>query len=384
MTASLPPDADLTAPLPPQPLRALVIGAGAIGCLVGSKLVQAGQSVTLVGRPRFAQAVAQYGLFLTSQGVTRQIQPVRALGSLADAFPPGQGYDLAILTVKSFDTERALAELMEGVHHSGQPMPFVLSLQNGVGNEESVAQAVGAARTLAGTITAPVEVPGPNQIVLTKPTFTLGLALWQEDAPDSAHRLLAQLSQILGMDGVRVTLYPDARAMKWSKLLMNQIGNVTSAILAASPAQIFAHPGLANLEIDALRESMAVMKAAGIRPINVGKYPLGTAAPLLRHAPRWLLRWVLGRIVGGARGGKMPSLFLDLDRGRDQSEIHWYNGAVVRQAEILGVPVPTHQTLTQIMEQLLAAPEERSGWQSAFDRLVAAVYQAQRAARSPS
>ena len=116
----------------------------------------------------------------------------------------------------------------------------------------------------------------------------------------------------------------------------------------------FADPRIANLEIDALREALRVMAAAGIPPLNMEKYPLGTLAPLLRFGPRALLRPALHRIVGGARGGKMPSLFLDLDAGKCGSEIGWYNGAIVRKGEEVGVETPVNLLLTQTVRQLVA------------------------------
>ncbi len=163
----------------------------------------------------------------------------------------------------------------------------------------------GAAHTIAGTITAPVEVLEAGVIQINKPTFVIGLAPWTaESAP------LARLEGALTAAGITVTRYADARSMKWTKLLMNMIGNASSAILALPPGQTFADPRLADLEIDALREAMDVMAAAGIRPVNVEKYPLGTLAPLLRYAPKALLRPVLRRIVNGRAAARCPASIL--------------------------------------------------------------------------
>ena len=116
-----------------------------------------------------------------------------------------------------------------------------------------------------------------------------------------------------------------------------------------------------------------MMAAANIRPLNVEKYPLGALAPLLRYGPRALLRPALQRIVGGARGGKMPSLFLDLEAGKRASEIGWYNGAIVRKGEQVGIETPVNRLLTQTVQQLVAEPQLRAAWRGKFARLVAAV-----------
>lgn len=370
----------MTEPVPsPQPpirnsLHLLVIGAGAIGCLVGGKLAQGGIAVTLTGRQRFVDAVTANGLRLISEGVPQRIDNIHPAASLDGAFlhaaESNRPFDGAILTVKSYDTAAALDEVKEAAANAGLPVPPILSLQNGVGNEEVIAAAFGPDHTIAGTITAPVEVPETGVVRLTKPKWMIGMSMWDRQQPAPIFDILH--SQ-LPAAGIPVTLYANARSMKWTKLLMNQIGNATSAILAQPPGITFAHPAIANLEITALRETLAVMAGLGIRPVNVEKYPLGTLAPLLRYGPRWLLRPVLRKIVSGARGGKMPSLFLDLEAGKTQNEVLWYNGSVARAGEGIGVPVPANRLLCEAVLHLAAHPDERAVWHGNVTKLAQAV-----------
>ena len=353
-------------------LRILTIGAGAIGCFVGGKLASAGHSVTLVGRARTTAALQAHGLKLhAADGAVQSVRSVSAAASVREAFPAP--YDLAILAVKSYDTAAALDEL---VSIGSTLPPNILSLQNGVGNENEIAARFGAQRVVAGTITAPVEVREPGVVQVTKPGFAIGLAEFCEssEAKEANPRasLLTSLSSQFSAAGLPTKVYENAQAMKWSKLLMNMIGNATSAILAEPPGVTFADPRIANLEIDALREALRVMAAANIHPLNMEKYPLGTLAPLLRFGPRALLRPALHRIVGGARGGKMPSLFLDLDAGKSGSEVGWYNGAVVRLGGEVGIETPVNRLLTETVQQLAAEPQSRASWQGNFERLSSA------------
>ena len=353
-------------------LHILIIGAGAIGCFVGGKLASAGHGVTLVGRARTTAAVQARGLELhAADGFVQTIRSVGAVASVREAFPTP--YHLAILAVKSYDTATALDELASV--ESTLP-PTILSLQNGVGNENEIAARFGPQRVVAGTITAPVEVREPGVVQVTKPGFAIGLAEYRgesEEAGINSHSsLLTSLSSQFAAAGLPTNVYEDAHGMKWSKLLMNMIGNATSAILAEPPGATFADPRITNLEIDALREALRVMAAANIRPLNVEKYPLGTLAPLLRFGPRALLRPALHRIVGGARGGKMPSLFLDLEAGKSGSEVGWYNGAVVRQGGEVGIKTPVNRLLTETVHQLAAEPKLRAAWRGNFERLAAA------------
>ncbi|MCY3899245.1 MAG: 2-dehydropantoate 2-reductase [Caldilineaceae bacterium] len=348
-----------------DPLRILIIGAGAIGCFVGGKLASAGHAVKLVGRPGTTAALQSRGLELhAADGAVERIPSVSAVSSLREAFP--DSYDLAILAVKSYDTETVLDELAPA---EALLPPAILSLQNGVGNEEQIAARFGPQRVLAGTITAPVEVKEPGVVQVTKSTFAVGLADFHGGSADPKSN---SLSSSFSSAGLPAKVYDDAYSMKWSKLLMNMIGNATSAILAEPPAVTFADPRIADLEIDALREALRVMAAAGIRPLNVEKYPLRTLAPLLRFGPRPLLRSALHRVVGGARGGKMPSLFLDLESGKRGSEVAWYNGAIVRKGVEVGVETPANCLLTETVQKLAAERGLRAGWRGNYEQLAAA------------
>lgn len=353
-----------------DPLRILIVGAGAIGCFVGGKLAAAGHAVTLVGRPRTTAAIQARGLALRATGgATQTIPSISAVSSVRDALP--DPFHLVILAVKSYDTAAALDELAS----AGSAPPAILSLQNGVGNEEAIADRFGAQRALAGTITAPVEAPEPGLVQVTKPDFAIGLADYGGESGAARHSdhssFLTALASHFSAAGLPAQVHQSARDMKWTKLLMNMIGNASSAILAQPPGVTFADPRIANLEIDALREALRVMKASDIRPLNLEKYPLGTLAPLLRFGPRALLRPALHKVVGGARGGKMPSLFLDLDAGKRGSEVGWYNGAVVRRSGEIGLDAPVNRLLTVTVQQLAADHGSRAGWRGNYARLAA-------------
>jgi len=123
-------------------------------------------------------------------------------------------------------------------------------------------------------------------------------------------------------------LYPWAADMKWSKMLTNLVGNATSAILDMSPAELFARDDLYAFEMRMLREALAVMDAQDIRVVDLPGTPvrlLGFAA----KGPKWL-RPLAAKKLGGGRGGKMPSLHIDLHSGRGKSEVEYLNGAVQR------------------------------------------------------
>ena len=214
----------------PGHFRILISGAGAIGCFVGGRLAAAGYDVTLVGRAHTVAAVRARGLELRmATGAVQTIRSVTAVASVQEAFHTGAGppFALAILAVKSYDTENALDELAAVMLGSAAPPAAILSLQNGVGNEEAIAARFGPERVIAGTITAPVEVRAAGVVQVTKPKFAIGLAPWPCEHGTDQKASLGHLQEAFGAAGTPTKIYGDALGMKWSKLLMNMIGNAT-------------------------------------------------------------------------------------------------------------------------------------------------------------
>lgn len=342
-----------------MPHQILVIGAGAIGSLVAGQLAQAGYRVTLVGRPNAVEAIRSAGLHLVYPDHTATVHQMRPVASLAAAFDGQPDFQIAILAVKSYDTASAIAELTAATHAA----PPVLSLQNGVGNEEVLASVLGADRVIAGAITTPASVAVPGAVVIERSAMRIGVAdlTLGESRPTGA----AEVAALLRRAGFRVQVVDGWKDLKWTKLLMNLLCNASCALLGWPPQRVWADPSLARLEINGWREAMVVMRRMGYRPLNFGSYPLNWLEPLLHRLPVDLLRAPLGRFIVAGRGGKMPSLYLDLSRGKGQSEVAWLNGAVVEASARTGAAAPVNRILFQ---SLSAVVDGREPWESYRDR----------------
>ena len=346
-------------------MRILVIGGGAIGIFLAARLTEAGSLVTLAARPRTADAVREQGgvRVIESDGTERTLS-IEAHPSVGAAFGEGAQYDLLILAVKSYHTETAAKEALDA---GGGGIPL-LTIQNGVGNEETLAGILPASPILAGVLTTPVEVSGPARIKISRPSFKFGLA----PGPNASG--VADVVTVLRSAGFDVTTYADYRSLKWSKLLMNILANAQSAILGYTPAQIFAAPQLGNLELRAWREALAVMRALEVKPVAVGGYPIPLAGRMAETLPLGLVRPIFARFIVGGRGEKMPSLYYDLHpHRRPHSEVGWLNGAVAREGERLGVPTPVNSTFTRVMLALINGEEAASDWAGRPEKLLAAV-----------
>jgi 2-dehydropantoate 2-reductase len=165
---------------------------------------------------------------------------------------------------------------------------------------------------------------------------------------EAGHPLSKKLAAALDEAGLNAHLYPRAADMKWSKMLTNLIANATAAILDMTPAEVFAHPRLFSLEMAMLREALAVMKAQGIKVVDLPGTPV-RALVLAAKLPAFIASPILAKAVGGGRGGKMPSFHIDLHSGRGQSEVDWLNGAVVRYGEKFGASAPVNRVLNNTL-----------------------------------
>lgn len=338
--------------------RLLVYGAGAVGQFVGASLARAGHDVTLLARPRVAAVVAGKPLVVAEPGGTCRAVPLAAVSNIADlaALPT-----LVLLTVKSFDTRDALDDLARLVAGGAQ----VLTLQNGVGNEEALIGAVGREAVRSGAFTVSVSAPRPGLVRAHTTRGGFGLA------PIHGESIASELA-LLSSTGLPVTVARSHRVLKWSKLLLNLLANAQAALLDRPPGALFASAHSFAVEQAAFREARAVMRAAGIGTTDLPAYPVRLlVAAIALPAP--LARRLLARRVGGGRGDKLPSLAADLRAGRGQSEVGWLNGAVAREGARVGVATPVNAALTRMLKAAAADVAEATRFAGQPRQLAAAL-----------
>jgi 2-dehydropantoate 2-reductase len=310
----------------------VVVGAGAIGLLVAGRLAQSSATTVLLARPAVAAAISREQLRIQQDGVLQLAQNLTVISDPTALAPRDRQPELAILCVKGYDTVGALPAL-----EALRPQA-ILTLQNGIGNEEILAERFGAARIIGGAITTSVEVAAPGRVTVTK-SGGIGLAAMNNQ------RAVGRWVAVLAAAGFQAREYADYRALKWSKALLNMLGNATAAILDMPIAAIYADRRLVALERAAIREALCVMDRLDIQPINLPRYPAALLAATMRWAPAALLGPLLRRMVAGGRGGKPPSLQIDLTRGNQRSEGEFLYGAVARAAERAGLAAPVNSAL---------------------------------------
>jgi 2-dehydropantoate 2-reductase len=292
-------------------MRIAVVGAGAMGSVFGAKLQAPGVEVVLYDvNGAHIDAIRSRGLAL-GDGSGERVLAIAATTRIADA----SGADLALVLVDSNATA-AVAPLLPGVLGADG---IALTLQNGIGNVETLAAALGPRRVIAGATFNSAAFIAPGHVCHTNvgPTV-IGM-------PDGSltERVQALATQFAAA-GFPTTASDNAMGHVWSKFVLNCAINPVSALTGLRPGEIARHPPTARLLERLLDEILAVVAAKGVR--------LPEADPrrhVLEHAFERYNR---------------PSMLQHVESGR-RTEIEALNGALVRAAQALGIAVPYNEAI---------------------------------------
>jgi 2-dehydropantoate 2-reductase len=328
----------MTATPSPKKLNILVFGAGAIGGYLGGSMALRGHRVGFFEQESAAAMLQKNGLRLRLPSGDHHIHAPTVYTKLDTALSMGN-YDAMFFAVKAFHTKSALETLLPFAGH----LPRLYCFQNGVDNEILLTDSLGKENVVACTVTTAIERPAFGNVGVGK---LRGIGIAKQD--EQARILTAGMNDA----GLNVRTYDHAPSLKWSKLLTNLIANPLSAILDLHPREIFAHPGLFELEMEQLRETIRVMKEHGARIIDLPGTPVRALGFAAQYVPSVIARPILGKQLGAGRGTKMPSFHIELHRGSPVSEVEYLHGAVVRYGERYGVPTPVNAFLTKTLVQL--------------------------------
>ena len=355
-------------------MKILVYGAGAVGGYLAAMLALANNDVTIIDTEANAAVIAANGLQLVQAVQTRTVQP-RAVSSVAQAFlGEDDEYDLILMGVKSYDLVAALDPL---VAFCPQPKT-IITVQNGIDVERPFIEQYGDEHVIAGSFTTPISKETINRLIVERDDR--GLAL----APTQPKQNIKPWLQLFNQAGVTTIGLKDHQSMKWSKALLNIIGNATSAILNRPPGTIYKSNALFNLEVRMLRETLAVMDKLGFDVVDLPGSPTKRLATAVRRVPKAVLKPFLSKLVAGGRGTKMPSFHIDLTAGIGKSEVIYHNGAIAKAGMANGVPTPVNAALTDVLWKLT---REELDWRE-FDgkprRLLAEVQRIERSLKNRS
>jgi 2-dehydropantoate 2-reductase len=296
--------------------RFIVFGAGAIGGVVGGRLLDCGEEVVLIARGAQREALAAGGLRLESPDGVRAM-PVAVVGGPDEI--AWRESDVVLLTVKGQDTPAAL----EALAAAAPPTLVVACLQNGVDNERL------ALRVFADVYAVLVQLPAtfiePGVVVAHSSPLpgVLDVGRYPQGLDERAHELAAAFRGA----GFAAQARADIMRWKYAKLLRN-VGNAVQALfgsLAAAP----------EVERRARAEAVAAFAAAGIAYVADAEYDE-------LHARAITPKPVPGRQHAGG------SSWQSLRRGSGTIETAQLNGEIVLLGRLHGVATPVNELLTRL------------------------------------
>jgi 2-dehydropantoate 2-reductase len=317
-------------------MRIAIIGAGAVGSVLGALLWRAGENVVLVGRAAHVAAIRTAGLNVA--GVMGGFKATPPAEERLSTRP-----DFAMLTVKTNDVVAALRDNLEMLR--GVP---ILAIQNGLRAEELAATVVPVEQLLSGVVALHAEHLVPGHVVLLQ---SEGLLIGRLSGMNDA--IVEQMRAVLAK-AVPTIATSNIRGARWTKLIVT-LPDALPALCGATFRQVYQRRLLRRVAVGLMREGIAIAQRAGIKlePLPGASLPLvrlvmylpAALAGLLaaRRAARIETHWPLKGLVWHSVARARPT------------EIEYLNGEVVLLGDGLRLATPINERVVTLVAQVAAA-----------------------------
>jgi 2-dehydropantoate 2-reductase len=289
-------------------LRIAIMGAGAIGSVIGGMLARKGHKVTLVGRKPHMDAIAETGLHISGIWGTHTV-----LDLTTALEPPGEHQDIIFLTVKSFDTEKGG---LEALRMAG-PETVIVSIQNGLGNVETLIEIAGKDRIIGGMAIFGAAIIEP----IASETL-----IGEIDGSNSVR--VNAIAHLLDSAGIPTKTSENIMRDIWHKVLYNIALNPLSALFQVPYGEIADNPHTRWLAEQMISEAFMVAEASD-QDMGISR----------NEYLDMLWNWKLPP----TRDHK-SSMLQDIMRHK-RTEIDHINGAVVKLGAQYGIETPYNSAI---------------------------------------
>jgi 2-dehydropantoate 2-reductase len=318
-------------------MRTAILGAGALGIIIGARMTKNGQQVDLIDS--FKENVDA----LNANGAT--VTGYLAMHQAVTALTPEQmtgTYDLVLLLTKQTANETALLKLLPHLHKDS----IVCTLQNGV-PEESVAAIVGKERTIGGAVGfgATWLKPGVSELTSTmeaveKFAFEIG------EIDGVARPRLAKVKEVLNAAG-GTTILTNLMGIRYTKLLMNSTFSGMSAALNGTFSDVLANPKAMVCVAHIADEVIKVCRGLGyhmveMQGVDFEFLELNSKADIPSKMDFYKKVW--------GRHNNKASMLQDLEKGK-KTEIDYINGIVCRGGRKCGIPTPFNDKVVELVKE---------------------------------
>ena len=297
-------------------MKIMVVGAGAMGGSFAGLLAVAGHELRIIDTDSaHVEAINRDGLLVEGVLGVHRVQVPAATDS-----GDGEIADAVIMFCDTNNTKEASRTVAKLTGNDGVAITF----QNGIGNVEALVDAVGPARTLAGSSMCSAANLGPGHVSLTHMGKT---SLGELDG--TATPRTEKLAKALSDAGFKVEVSDQIMGQVWQKFLVNCAVNAIAATTGLRSGEIPRVSELAGFQDEVIKEGLQVINGKGIRLPNPD-----VMSELKRNLPKRFNR---------------PSMLQHVDSGR-KTEIDAINGALIREANELGIATPYNQSLVALLK----------------------------------
>jgi 2-dehydropantoate 2-reductase len=318
-------------------LRIVIAGAGAIGCFCGGLWAAAGHSVTLLGRARVLQPIAQHGLTLTDfAGLHHDLEPQQLACSEDPAVLAGA--DLVVVSVKS----GATAEIAQLIAQYARPNAPVLSFQNAMSNAALLAQMLPGRDVRAAMVPFNVVPVAASADGAFRPGYHRASSGEIKIAAGSGY-----LGRLLSVPGLPVGETSDIVGVQWGKLLIN-LNNALNALSGLPLMTQLQSRHWRRVMADQMSEALRVMHAAGLKPVSTTPLPVWMSPHILR-LPDWAFTRIAAQMLTIDPKAR-SSMAQDLMQGRI-TEVDALQGEIQRLGLAHGVETPICDVVIQLIRQ---------------------------------
>lgn len=298
-------------------MRIAVMGTGGVGGVFGARLAAAGEDVVFIARGEHLRAIQTDGLRIEAARNPLHIKPARATDSPATVGP----VDLVLFAVKMWDTEAAAEQIRPLIG----PDTGVISIQNGIDNEDKIAAILGPEHVLGGVAYIFATLAGPGRIEQASPARLVVGELDGRQSPRLQAFAAACARAVVDCD-----IAPEIRQVLWTKFMSNCAGNGITSVTRTPVGPVRDDPDTRELYRRCLVEVAAVGRAKGV------DLPEGVVDTLMAG---------LDRLPPHLR----TSTEQDLARG-NRLELDGLNGAVVRLGREMGVETPVNWFIYAVLK----------------------------------
>lgn len=310
-------------------MRFLVVGAGAIGSAFGGFLRKAGEEVCLAGRPEGIAAILEKGLLITGIWGEHRVSSFHNLNMAHHS----ETFDAILICVKSYDTAAA-ARRVRGLIGD---QTLVISLQNGLGNMETIRKNIHHSSVLGGRVIFGAQVPAPGEVkitVYTQPVMIGFPDMARRHYPKALMDKAAAVAAIISRAGIPCEFTEEIEKYLWAKLLYNCALNPLGAIHGVCYGKLAEKQEWRDTMDAVVREIFEVAKAKGVS--------------LSWQRPEEFLEVFYSKLVPDTYHHR-SSMLQDIEKGK-KTEIESMNGMVVKYGVETGVAVPVNENLIRLLE----------------------------------